>query len=44
MKESDDIGIKKEFIKYTKSKLLVTNKEILYIKIKVYRKLRGLTL
>ena len=44
MKEADNIDIKKEFIKYTKSKLFVTNKEISYIKSKVYGKLRGLTL
>ena len=43
MKEASNIDIKKEFIKYIKSKLIVTNKEISFIKTKDYGKLIGLT-
>ena len=40
----ENIGIKKEFVKYSKNKFLLTNKEISYIKSKINGTLRNLSL
>ena len=43
-KKEDNIDAKKEFIKYTKEKFILSNSEISKIKSKIYGKLRGLIL
>ena len=40
----DNIDIKKEFVKYTKTKFLIPNKEISYIKSHIYGSLRNLSI
>ena len=43
-KKEDNIDIKKEFIKYTKENLILSNIEISKIKCTIFGKLRGLSL